>query len=53
MSEVVINGPRDASELGPFIPQQRTLLGYFGMSVWCQYRKSSAHHAYRTTPLPA
>ena len=48
----VLNGPRVASELGPFIPQQRTWLGYFGMSVWCQkqtYRGSNYFSPNRLT----
>src|SRR5438876_11946205 len=36
----VINVDWATSELGPVISRQRTLRGYRGMSVWCQYRKS-------------
>ncbi len=31
-------GPRAASAPGPFIRQQRTCSGCWGMSVWCQHR---------------
>jgi hypothetical protein len=36
MSELVINGPRAASELGPLILGQRTRSDYFSMSFSCQ-----------------
>jgi hypothetical protein len=37
--------PRAASELRPFIPQQRTQGERDGMSVWCQERKRDRRYS--------
>jgi hypothetical protein len=46
MSVGVRLGPRPTSELGPFLPQQRTFGDYCGMSEKCQRTKSL-----RSSPL--